>query len=193
MCLNYVYLFTTCPIYLTYPVHIYPGFVFFILLYLLIKFHGASKTFIIPHPSCRSQIAEAGNSVCQMSPPNSSPSVTSSLAVQGITGLRICASMHFKFVRASMHLRFCTSMCSADSAKIQNTATSPVIHLLPQFSFNPDGCPVRTPHCPACEPIDPLLNASILMEPKIWHNLDTLLSVLKLRKNKWSRLKNQIA
>ena len=52
---------------------------------------------------------------------------------------------------------------------------------------------LRTPHCPACEPIDPLLNASILMEPKIWHNLDTLLSVLKLRKNKWSRLKNQIA
>ena len=29
MCLNYVYLFTTCPIYLTYPVHIYPGFVFY--------------------------------------------------------------------------------------------------------------------------------------------------------------------
>ena len=103
-------------------------FCFCVLLYLLIKFHGASKTSFIPHPSRRSQNAETGNSVCQVSPPNSSPSVTCSSAVLEITGLRICASLHFKFVRASMHLRFCTSMCSADSAKIQNTATSPASH-----------------------------------------------------------------
>ena len=61
VCLNYAYLFTTCPIYSTYLISqdlTNPIFCFCVLFYLLIKFHGASTIFF--HSSSQAAAAKCG-------------------------------------------------------------------------------------------------------------------------------------
>ena len=101
---------------------------------LLIKFQGASKTFIPHSHQCRWQNAETGNSVCQASPPNS-------LAKQRINfqhsdlcavAFRICVRINALLIlRVKVFGRFSKNTKSL-RAKVM---TSPALRLPPELRF----------------------------------------------------------
>ena len=110
---------------------------FCVMLYLLIKFQGASKSFIPHSHQCRWQNAETGNSVCQVSPPNSLAAQPAKQRINCHSDLcavafRICVRINALLIlRVKVFGRFSKNTKSL-RAKVM---TSPALRLPPELRF----------------------------------------------------------